>query len=247
MIVTKGNLVNGTYSLMRISGLTVEPTPEDTELALQVADDYANQLIGDGLLLPWNQPVSYGGSLPSDNSGLTAQMAGPFKKLLFIELCSHFGKDVPSSVAITAMEGMRTLENILIQIPVANNPTTLPIGSGNEYDYRSDKFYPEPAVNNDADYVFIDNILNFSYDFGEWLVDQTLVAVTYEVDSSAIEIQNETISADGRVATAQLTFKQIGGYTLCITATKTGSTDKLTVRKNFIIRQCGNNGLSFFN
>ena len=37
----KIDLVNGTYKLIRISGLTSEAIPEEIETALQVADDYA--------------------------------------------------------------------------------------------------------------------------------------------------------------------------------------------------------------
>lgn len=243
MRITKGALVRGTYSLMRISGLTVDATPEDTEVGIQVADDYAAQLKGAGLDIQWKQPTEYGFSDPDDNSGLTPEMAGPFKKLLFVELCSHFGKPVPAAVAVTAAEGLQALQNIVVDVPVANNPPTLPIGSGNEYDYRSKSFYYEPAVNNDAIYVNLDDIQNYTYDFSQWLVDETLVTVEYDTDERGIRIG--TTSFDDNTTTAELEFIEVGGYTLCITVTKTNSTDKFTVRQNFIVSECQNRGIGY--
>lgn len=218
---------------MRISGLTVQPTPEDTTVGLAVADDFAAELKGEGLDLNWNYPASYGDSDPSDNSNLTPEMAGPFKKLLFIELCGFFGKEVPSSVAITASKGKRALENLLVFVPDAQSPPTLPIGSGNEWDYRDRTFYSEPPNNKDADYVFNGDILNYSHDFSSWLVDETLVSVTWKEESSGIVIGAESFT--NTVASAELMFAQSGGYFVTITATKTNSTDVFTVKKNFVV------------
>ena len=45
----KIDVVNGTYKLIRISGLTSKAIPEEIEAALQVADDYAGELLSTGL------------------------------------------------------------------------------------------------------------------------------------------------------------------------------------------------------
>jgi len=242
-IITKGDLVNGTYKLMRISGLTVSASPEALESGLEVADDYAQELKSEGLDLGWQEPAIYGQSDTADNSGLSVEMAGPFKKLLFIQLCSHFGKDVPMAVAATAAAGMRALEQLLVDVPDAQNPPTLPYGSGNEWDYRDRTFYSEPPDNKDAIYVFKDNILNFDYDFSHWLVDETLVDVEWSTQDNGIAIGTNTFTDN--VATAELTFEKAGGYFVMITATKTNSTDLLTVKQNFVIDNPLSAGLNF--
>lgn len=242
-MISKGALVNGTYALMRISGLTVDPSPEHITVGLQVADDYAAEL-STNLDLSWQYPTGYGESLPSDNSGLTTEMAGPFKKLLFIQLCSYFGKEVPPTVLMTAQAGMRSLEQLLVDVAPAQNPSTLPYGSGNEQSYRDRKFYSEPADNQNAEYVYKGNILNFSHDFSNdpnWLVDEELVTVVWE--STGIVIASETFTTT--TASAELTFTNVGGHEVCITATKTNSTDKITWRKNFIVSECRPTGMSF--
>lgn len=242
-MIPKGDLINGTYALMRISGLTVVPSPADNEVALQVADDLAGELKGSGLDLMWQQPADYGTSDPSDTSGLTVEMAGPFKKLLFIQLCANFGKDVPASVAITAAQGLKALENIAISVPESSNPPTLPFGSGNEFSYRDRKFYNEPANNDGALYVSKGDVFNYTEDFSQWLIDATLIAVEFDIAEPGVTIGATSIN--DTTATAELTFNQIGGYTLCMTATRTGSTDKITKSKNFIVNDCQQSGLKF--
>lgn len=243
MKVTKGNVVRGAYTILRISGLTINPTNEDVIVGLQEADDLALEMKGAGLDVNWQLPSEYGLSDPEDTSGLTPEMVGAFKSVLALRLLDAFGKTPTPTLVKRADDGMRTLEQFIIAVPNAELPSTLSLGSGNEQDYRSRYFYPEPGVNNDADYVFKDDILNYTEDFSEWLIDETLVSVEWEVKGAGILVDNEVF--DDNTATAQLTFNKIGGYTACVTATKTNSTDKLTIQKNFIIRDCDNRGLAF--
>lgn len=236
MQVTKGSVVNGAYTILRISGLTTNPSNEEIAAGLQESDDLALEMKGSGLDVNWQQPEDYGLSDPADISGLTPEMTGPFKSILALRLLDLFGKAPTPTLIKRADDGMKSLEQFIVSVPDAELPSTLSLGSGNEWDYRSRYFYPEPGVNNDADYVFKGDILNYSEDFSAWLIDEELVSVSWEVKGAGILIDNGVF--DESTATAQLTFNKIGGYTLCITATKTNSTDKLTVQKNFIIRDC---------
>jgi len=230
---------------MRISGLTKAPTPEDINEALTVADDYAAEL-KKTLDIGWQYPASYGASNPNDNSGISREIAGPFKKLLSRELLSYFGKPVPALIEKTAKEGMRRLEQLIVTVAPAEYPGTLPYGSGNEQPYRDRKFYPEPANNRDADYVIQDDILNWTYDFTDypnWLIDDTLATVEWNTEGGGIDIAN--VAFTSTTTSAQLTFSKVGGYAISITATKSGSTDRMTVTKNFIIQGIPQVGMSF--
>lgn len=243
MQIKKGDLVNGALSIIRVSGLTVNPSPEEDTLATQEADDLAAELKGDGVNVNWQYPTDYGLSDPTDTSGLIPEMAGGFKSLLAVRLLDYFGMQVTPALADRARRGLRTLEQITVSVPVSENPSTLPFGSGNEQDYRSRRFYNEPAINNDADYVFKGDLLNYTEDFSPWLINETLVSVTWKTVNSGILISNETFA--DTTATAQLSFNQVGGYTICITATKTNSTDVFTVQKNFIVRDCNQQGYGY--
>jgi len=243
MKITKGDLVNGAYSIIRISGLTINPQPEQVTAGIQEADDLAGELLGMGVNVNWQYPAEYGDSDTADTSGLTKEMAGPFKSILALRLLDLFGKPATPTLATRADKGMRTLEQITVSVPDAELPSTIPFGSGNEWDYRSRRFYPEAAVNNDAQYVFRDDVLNYTEDFGPWLIDEELASVEWEVSNSGIDIQNVTF--DTTTTTAQLTFTNLGGFTVCITATKTNSTDVFTAQKNFIVRDCQRQSFSY--
>lgn len=237
MQITKGSLVNGALVILRVSGLTVSASPEDISDGLNEADDLALELKGNGIDIGWQLPAEYGFSDPADTSGLVPETAGAFKSLLAYRMLDYFGKAVTPSLQRRHDKAMRTIENFIITVPTAQNPPTLPFGSGNEWDYTDRRFYPEPAVNNDASYVFKGDVLNYTEDFSQWLVDEELESVTWESTApSSLAISNQTFTET--TATATLTFNQVGGYTVCITATKSNSTDVFTVQKNFIIQDC---------
>lgn len=144
-MVIKGLIADGALKLLMIWGVTVSASPGEQADAIQVLDDLATQLESEGLLTGYIIPAEYGDSDFNDDSGLTDWMAGPFKKLLAIELLLQFGKPLTQTLMKIADEGRRSLEHALVNVPVAQNPGTLPKGSGNEWAYRDDKFYNEPA------------------------------------------------------------------------------------------------------
>jgi hypothetical protein len=171
-------------------------------------------------------------------------MAGPFKKLLATELVEYFGKSVTPTLGALANKALQDIEHLTVHVAPASFDSNVPVGSGNEWSYRSRKFYGEPPANQDADYVLKGEILNFSYDFTDfpnWLVDDTLNTVEWEVTSPGVEIAS--IVTGTTKTTAELTFNEIGGYTVTITATKNASTDKIKYTKNFIVTDVSNSYL----
>lgn len=241
-VITKGDLTKGAYQLIRISGITVVETPKQTQAALDVADDYAAEILP-FMDIGWQYPNNYGESDPADNSGLPVEYAGPFKKILALQLVEFFGKQVTPMLAQLASAGMKSLEQSIVTVDDAQTPATLPFGSGNEQDYRDRTFYSEPPDNRGATNVFKNNVLNYTEDFSAWLVDETLVSVVWTTEDTGIVITNDVFS--DTTATAELAFNQVGGYAICVTATKTNSTDVYSVNKNFIISDCLPNGLRF--
>lgn len=235
-MITKGDIINGTLKLMRINGLTVNATPEEVGDATQVLDDYMGEL-SINLDIPYIQPLEYGTSDPDDTSGLTVEMAGPVKKSFLEELCSYYGKQIPNSVLKTANSGMRALENLLVEVAPAQNPATLPIGTGNEWDYRSNKYYPEPSSDEFPDYVTTGDSFVLPIDWSSWLADEELVSVEYEADN-IITLSEESI--DSPYSNVKLTFSQDGVSVLCATATKgvAPNDEKLTQRYTYDSRDC---------
>lgn len=165
-MIAKGDIVRGAYAFLGIWGITSEATPEEIRLGIDTLDDVATQLESAGLMTGYHVAPSYGKSQPDDNSGLADWMAGPFKKILAFEMLSHYGKQ-PSQASMKVYDdGMNSLRHALVIVPAAQNPGTLPKGSGNEWAYRDNKFYSEPADTLDTetdgsiDDVTIDNADN---------------------------------------------------------------------------------------
>lgn len=214
----KIDIVTGAYQLIRISGLTSRAIPEEVEIAMQVADDYAGELLASGLNIGWIQPLEYGLSDPDDVSGLTPQTVGPFKKLLAKQLVDYFGKAVTMTLQMNADKGMRALEQLLVNIQPMQNPATLPIGSGNEWDYRYDKFYAEPINDDGAEDRFVTDVFQLNNSWVQWLggSGDTVTSVDYEFDTGVV-ITNKSFDDDSSVAT--ISFDRVGQFTVCVKAT----------------------------
>ena len=166
MTIAKIDIVNGAYAFLRIWGITTQSSNEDVKLGLDTLDDLALQLESDGLMTGYHTPTTYGESNPNDDSGLVDWMGGPYKKLLAVELLSAFGKPATAELLKVYDDGLTSLRHALVIVPATQNPGTLPKGSGNEWAYRDNKFYDEPAETLDTetdgsiDDVTIDNSNN---------------------------------------------------------------------------------------
>ena len=233
----KIDLVLGAYKLIRISGLTSQAIPEEIEIGLQSADDLAGEL-SSTLNTGYIQPVDYGTSDANDYSGLTSQTAGAFKKLLALELVNYFGKVVPMSLQRNADNGMRSLEQLLVNVMPSQNPGTLPFGSGNDYDYRSDRFYPEPISDDGAIYKNTSDIFQLPIDWAAWLAGlYTLSTVTYEADASIV-LTSEAI--EDSISVVTVSFTKQGQYTLCAKATNSNG-DTTTEKVIYNVIDCKQN------
>ena len=235
----KIDLVNGAYQLIRISGLTSGAVPEEITIGLQVADDLAGEL-STRLNTGYVQPLTYGDSDPDEYSGLTNQTAGPFKKLLAMELVDFFGKQVPISLKINADKGLRSLEQLLVTVNPTQNPGTLPIGSGNEWGYRVDKFFPEPISDDGAIYRYETDVFQLPLSWAQWLAGvNTLVSVSYEADNGVL-LANEVVDIDEGSSNAMISFSSVGQFTLCATATDSQGNVK-TEKFIYNVTKCARN------
>jgi hypothetical protein len=217
-MLNKIDIIDGAFKLLRISGITVNATPGEVSDALQTLDDYCAEL-KPFLDLGYIQPSDYGQSDPNDYSGLLPSMAGPLKKIMTIQLAPFFAKQIPRELAIIADNGMRSLEQLLVNVADTQNPATLPIGSGNEWDYRSNKFYTEPNNDDGAINYYSNEVFGISTDWSPWLAqsgDHTLVSVVYDNDSEIV-VSNEAIVDN--TSSATISFTTEGQFQMCIVAT----------------------------
>lgn len=212
----KIDLIIGAYQLLRISGLTVDPTPEDVSIALNVMDDYGAQL-STMYETGYIQPDEYNQSDPNDQSGIDREIASAFKKMLAVELATFFGKEITRTLATISEKAERALQQHLVSVPNAQNPATLPLGSGNEWDYRTDKFYPEPNNDDGAVDKFENEVFQLNQDWTSFVGGNLLSSVTYENDSG-IDLTNSSFDDTDSTSTTTVSFNRRGQFQLCVSA-----------------------------
>ena len=119
--ITKGEIVIQTYVLMRISGLTVSPTPSDNEIALSSLERMILSYENLGLFLSYNRSDNYPCPDPAEESGLSDKSIQAVALLLFKNVAPAFGKSFPPELreeADTAYRGLfETIPPIRLQNP----------------------------------------------------------------------------------------------------------------------------------
>lgn len=126
--LTKGEIVNQTYILMRISGLTVDPTPEDTSIALATLERMILSYENNGLFLSYNKSPEYPCPDPSEESGIVDSNIQAVTLLLYKNLAPAFGKAFPNEMREEADTAYRSLFNTIP--PVMNQNRMQPAGQG---------------------------------------------------------------------------------------------------------------------
>lgn len=130
--ITKGEIVLQTYVLMRISGLTVSPTPEDTEIALVSLERMILSYENNGLFLSYNKSESYPSPDPDEESGLSDKSIQAVALLLFKNVAPAFGKAFPPELREEVDTAYRGLFETIPPIRIQNRRQ--PAGAG-QYPY----------------------------------------------------------------------------------------------------------------
>lgn len=133
MEITKNDIVKRAAEELRISGITVNVTPEEATSFLGRLDELAASLAQDGLDAGYLFPDEYGQSDPNEDSGLELWMVRPFAMLLANDAASSYGPEKAMAVnQVKVDQAMDTLANGLVEIAGSKYPDTLPVGASNE-------------------------------------------------------------------------------------------------------------------
>jgi hypothetical protein len=172
--ITKIDVINDAYSQLRISGLTVEPTPEDTSLALNALEsmmaEYFSRNICVGYIFE---------DLPDPNSltGVELRFKSMMSANLAMRIAADFGKQLPASLTALASAGLSTASqaSAIKNIQHTNYPARMPRGSGNATRYdRFNRYYP-PTIDVppdcDTHRIIIGDINDYYEDFSAYLKD----------------------------------------------------------------------------
>jgi hypothetical protein len=192
----KVDRINGAYSQMRISGITVQPSAEDNVLALSRMEAMAHEFNARNICTGYNTEDE-----PDINSssGLPPSMWYAFDCVLAQRLLSDFGKGAaPDPLLLTnASAQMSFLCAVTANPRQTQYPSRMPTGSGNRWNSRFYRFYKEPAIAPNecaTNYMYVDDIADFVEHFDSFIIDsETISSYTISADTG-LTIQTDSTS-----------------------------------------------------
>ncbi len=181
----KSDITNGAFSILRISGLTVIPGPEDNTLALERLEEMAAELFESNIDAGYN--FEENPDINSD-SGLERKFRLSFKRLLAKYMLSDYGKGLqPDPILMAdASYSLSFLSARTALIKQVQAPRTMPTGSGNRYnEYWKRYNYPqaEAPLSAATNGMKIGEIDDFTEDFTSYLIG-TEDITSYELQVS---------------------------------------------------------------
>lgn len=183
---TKLDLVNDTYSQLRISGLTVDPNPSELQLALYRMEQMMAELYEQrGLNIGYNFQES---PALGQESGVSMGNFLMVTTNLALRLVPDFGKQVPgqlmsqAAASLSGAIGVSAARNLRQIQP----PFRMPLGNGNTFRWLFWNRYSVPvseapagsATNN----MLQGETLAFREDYSAWLEGASIVSYDILVD-----------------------------------------------------------------
>ena len=138
---TKIDIVNDAYSQMRISGITVDPTPEDVALAVDRLDDMMAEFNARNVCINYEfeenpNPITKHGVGREHHLMMAANLA--------MWLLQDFGKDIPPSLYAVASRTYDTTSSVVAvkNLREVQQPSRMPRGTGTRRFNRWRRYFP---------------------------------------------------------------------------------------------------------
>lgn len=187
-VALKVDLIADAYSQLRISGLTVDPTPEDLDLALKRMENMAAEWFGRNICTDYEFEEEPD---PNADSGVQRKYWQAFATNLAVRLIPDFGKtEMPAELKMQATQSLSFLsgQSAMEQMKQVQYPSRQARGSGNTLRYnRWDRFYQlqsEAPISCASKRMIVDDVDNFVEHFEAYLKEnETIKSFTIEADS----------------------------------------------------------------
>ena len=206
-MTTKADLINGAYSLIRISGITIDPSGDDLTLALERLEDMAEEFAGRNIITDYNfEQTPATGSLHN----LERKFWFAYKINLAVRLLPDFGKQATPVLMTQYQASFSFLSSNTAPFREVSYPTRMPRGQANsQRSLRWSRFnVPESKAPLEENTItmYIDDINSFSESFvayldsGETISSYAITAedgLTISTSANATPLITYTIQADG--------------------------------------------------
>ncbi|MBL4632151.1 MAG: hypothetical protein JKY14_13735 [Paraglaciecola sp.] len=243
MANTKIDLVAGSYSRMRISGLTIDPTPEDTTLALRRLELMMAEWEGRNITMQYRFAIDEGDIDPNSETGILLKYQDSIESNLAVKLSPDFGMDVPMSLGQAASLSLSSVSSMIAadNIRMVQPPTRQPIGDATTSRQRIyQRFYrpaPQPPQDAALHDMFTGDINLYEEDYTAYLVGgETIVSTVFKVDEG-LKLITDAIVDQRVLYTIQALSPTASGVWQVVRIILTTSTGRVTTRLiNFDVR-----------
>jgi len=230
-VIDKIDIIIDAYSSLRISGLTVDPTPEDLELALMRLEDMAAEYDSRNIKVGYNfedEPD------PNSVSNIPSWSKRAYASNLALALVPDFGKkDISHLLFSQAKASLSNLSGRTAadRINQVQYPNRMARGSGASQRYnRWARFYrktgPLPNINK-KETIFIGDVNDYTVHFDSYLDDAEVIAsFDVQVDSglNLISSSNTDDDVEFRIEATKVIdeFARTGAQVTIIITTDSG-------------------------
>jgi len=205
---TKGDILSRAFSTLRVSGITVDPSPSDLELALHKLENMAAEFAGRNICVNY-----FFEEEPDPNTPHTMERKfwHSFEVMLAVRLMPDFGKGEKPDVTLIRQSsaGFSFLSSATARVNPVQYPSRMPKGSGTVRPQRWRKFFEaqeQSPISCLTKTMYIDDVRTFTEDFdsiledGEDIDSYTIEAntgLTINSDSLATPVITYNVTADG--------------------------------------------------
>ena len=206
-MTTKVDFINGAYSKLRISGITVNPTTSDLSLALSNLENMMAEFQDSNIIVDYAFEQT-----PDLNTkhNVERKFWNAIEANLAVRLIPDFGKGKEPDPLLLAQQqgGLSFLYARTARIARVSYPARMPIGTKNfPFTSVSQQSYGESEeIQQDANIMYLDDVDDFTEDFSAWLNDSETISsyaitsddgLTINSDSNTDTTVDYQVQADG--------------------------------------------------
>ena len=195
-IGTKVDLLIGAFGMLRISGITRQPTPGDLEIGINTLEDMAAELESQNSGVGWNfedEPD------PNSWSGIKRCYWHAFKTNVAVRMIPFFGKTPAPALVAQASQAMSSLHTLAAaeRMNQVEYPNRMARGSGNTNSHnRWARFYQQkvsaPNISNLRE-LFYGDVDDYVENFDSYLRDDEDIETFEIVADSGLEIEDQEL------------------------------------------------------
>lgn len=188
---TKIQLVDRAYSKLRISGLTVDPNPQEITLALDEMECMIAEWDIKNVCLGYNAEEDPD---PNTESGLPRGYENAVQTNLAVRLSSEFGKEVPMMLSRQASQSYSALSSATAIVKQSQYPNRQPVGEANTLRFnRWRRYYDieDSAPNNcQTEIMAKGDITDGKVDYNDYLADDDTIATMTIEATNGLELEH---------------------------------------------------------